>query len=124
MKNMKHLKQFNESIEDGLDKDYLDMIFVNFLDRGMQSSIRNAKFTSTRSADEYKLQINYDFVSNIDTMESYGEQVKQDSLELKECMAKVRIEYPNAKYSLFMANQNFTLKVWKESIGIIDVIGK
>ena len=124
MKNMKHLKQFNESIEDGLDKDYLDMIFVNFLDRGMQSSIRNAKFTSTRSADEYKLQINYDFVSNIDTMESYGEQVKQDSLELKECMAKVRIEYPNAKYSLFMVNQNFTLKVWKESIGIIDVIGK
>ena len=121
---MKHIKQFNESIEDGLDKDYLDMIFVNFLDRGMQSSIRNAKFTSTISADEYKLQINYDFVSNIDTMESYGEQVKQDSLELKECMAKVRIEYPNAKYSLFMANQNFTLKVWKESIGIIDVIGK
>ena len=113
MKNMKHLKQFNESIEDGLDKDYLDMIFVNFLDRGMQSSIRNAKFTSTRSADEYKLQINYDFVSNIDTMESYGEQVKQDSLELKECMDKLRIEYPTAKCVLFMANQNFTFKVYK-----------
>ena len=121
---MKHIKQFNESIEDGLDKDYLDMIFVNFLDRGMESSIRNAKFTSTSSGDEYKIQINYDWVSNIDLMESYGEQLKQDSLELKECMAKVRIEYPNAKYSLFMVNQNFTFKVWKESIGIIDVIGK
>lgn len=107
---MKHIKQFNESIEDGLDKDYLDMIFVNFLDRGIESSMG---FHNTILGEEYKIQLNYDWVTNLDMMESYGEQVKQDSLELKECMDKLRIKYPNVKCVLFMVNQNFTFKVYK-----------
>ena len=110
MKNMKHLKQFNESIEDVLDKDYLDMIFCNFLDRGIESSLR---FHNTILGEEYKIQLNYDWVTNLDMMESYADQVKQDTLELKECMDKLRIEYPTAKCVLFMANQNFTFKVYK-----------
>ena len=36
---MKHLKRFNEAAIDGLDKEYLDMVFINFIDRGIDTKL-------------------------------------------------------------------------------------
>ena len=108
---MKHLKRFNESANEGLDKEYLDMIFVNFLDRGIETKI-------SPNNKVYTIELKYDLIYTIGKLKDYCDKLKEDSLELESCMGKVKIEYQKASYVLNTDFRKIIFKIY-ENPGVI-----
>jgi hypothetical protein len=52
---MKHLKRFNEAATEGLDKEYLDMVFINFIDRGIETKLSPNNMV-------YTIELKYDLI--------------------------------------------------------------
>lgn len=109
---MKHLKKFNESTNEGLDKEYLDMVFVNFLDRGIETKI-------SPNNKVYTIELKYDLIYTIGKLKDYCDKLKEDSLELESCMGKVKIEYPKASYDLKTDFRKVIFKIY-ENPGVIN----
>lgn len=104
---MKHLKRFNEAAIDGLDKEYLDMVFINFIDRGIDTKLSPNNMV-------YILEIKYEMVSSIGRLKTYLDQAKEDALDIESGMAKVKIEIPNACYTLYLKDQTIIFKIYKD----------
>jgi hypothetical protein len=104
---MKHLKKFNEAAIEGLDKEFLDMVFVNFLDRGIETKISPNNMV-------YTIQIKYEMVSSIGRLKTYLDQAKEDALDIESGMAKVKIEIPKACYTLYLKDQTILFKIYKD----------
>ena len=104
---MKHLKRFNEAAIDGLDKEYIDMVFINFIDRGIDTKLSPNNMV-------YILEIKYEMVSSIGRLKTYLDQAKEDALDIESGMAKVKIEIPNACYTLYLKDQTIIFKIYKD----------
>lgn len=104
---MKHLKKFNEAATEGLDKEFLDMVFVNFLDRGIETKISPNNMV-------YTIEIKYEMVSSIGRLKTYLDQAKEDALDIESGMAKVKIEIPKACYTLYLKDQTILFKIYKD----------
>lgn len=104
---MKHLKRFNESATEGLDKEYLDMVFVNFIDRGIETKLSPNNMV-------YTIEIKYEMVSSIGRLKTYLDQAKEDALDIESGMAKVKIEIPKASYTLYLKDQTILFKIYKD----------
>jgi hypothetical protein len=105
---MKHLKKFNEATTtEGLDKEFIDMVFVNFLDRGIETKISPNNMV-------YTIEIKYEMVSSIGRLKTYLDQAKEDALDIESGMAKVKIEIPKACYTLYLKDQTIIFKIYKD----------
>lgn len=104
---MKHLNRFNESIIDPkpkeIDTEYIDMCFVNFLDAGSKTK---------KEGILYKIKIklrgkhsNWE-PYNIKDYVELAKKLEQVTLEVEDCLNKVKIEYPNIEYSVYIDNKN------------------
>jgi hypothetical protein len=103
---MKHLKRFNEAVTEGLDKEYLDMVFINFIDRGIETKLSPNNMV-------YTLEIKYEMISSIGRLKTYLDQAKEDTLDIESGMAKVKIEIPKACYTLYLKDQTILFKIYK-----------
>ncbi len=79
------------------------MVFVNFLDRGIETKM---------SKNVYELRIPYKEVKDLDTLKEYSSHIKEDTLELEECLAKIKIEYPTILYDIRMYGQSIVTEVY------------
>ena len=104
---MKHLKKFNEAVTEGLDKEFLDMVFVNFLDRGIETKISPNNMV-------YTIEIKYEIVTSISRLKTYLDQAKEDTLDLESGMAKVKIEIPKACYNIWLKERSIVFKIYKD----------
>lgn len=104
---MKHLRGFNESTKEGLDKEFLDMVFVGFLDRGIETKISPNNMV-------YTIEIKYEMISSIGRLKTYLDQAKEDALDIESGMAKVKIELPKSCYTLYLKDQTIIFKIYKD----------
>lgn len=106
---MKHLNRFNESTigpnpkVDKIDTEYIDMCFVGFLDAG-------AKTKNDGKLYRIKIKLREKHESwepyNIKDYVKFGKQLEQTILEVEDCLNKVKIEYPDIEYSVFLDSKN------------------
>lgn len=99
---MKHLQKFNEKKNSKIIE-YIDMCFLDFLDAGAK----------TKQSDIlYKIKIrlrekhNKWEPNNIKEYIELGRKIEQVSLDVEACIYKVKIEYPDIEYSVFVSSKN------------------
>jgi len=104
---MKHLNRFNEAVigpkPKEVDTEYIDMCFVNLLDAG-------AKTKNDGKLYRIKIKLREKHESwepyNIKDYVKFGKQLEQTILEVEDCLNKVKIEYPDIEYSVFLDSKN------------------
>lgn len=103
---MKHLQKFNEKKNSKIIE-YIDMCFLDFLDEGAKT-----KQQTFGSDVLYKIKIrlrekhnNWE-PNNIKEYIELGRKIEQISLDVEACINKVKIEYPDIEYSVFVSKEN------------------
>ena len=99
-------------VDKKFDKQYLDYIFADFLDRGCVSMLDN--YQSNKEGINYRYQLTIKFDDDIEDPEDikkYAEQLKSDANDLEDCFGKVNDEYPNLHCELCFSKLD-TLYVW------------
>lgn len=112
---MKHLKRIFENTED-LDTDYIEMCFVDFIDKGCEVEVENAE-DGRKYID---LMIDYPgveikngkFINNnksntIDDALKSSKEVYDFYDELNTCIKKVKLEYPNIKVEFVIEKEGY-----------------
>lgn len=104
---MKHLNRFNEAVigpkPKEVDTEYIDMCFVDFLDTG-------AKTKKDGKLYRIKIKLREKHESwephNIKDYVKFAKKLEQITLEVEDCLNKVKIEYPTIDYSVFIESKN------------------
>ncbi len=103
---MKYLNKFNESSIDPkeIDLEYIDMCFVNFIDDGFKFEFVGKD--KNQSLNHYELNIKLREKhqvwepNNIDDYVDLSDKMREIFHKIKECVEKVKIQYPDLEYSV------------------------
>ena len=99
---MRYLKLFEGGIEqDIIDKDYIEMCFVDFIDEG------NFRLYIGYDKKTCSITINRESVSNRDKRDTIKDFKERSKLnyelfdKIEECLPKVKLQYPYMQYKIY-----------------------
>jgi hypothetical protein len=98
---MKYIKLFEGIEQDIIDKDYIEMCFVDFIDEG------NFRLYLGYDKKTCSITINTESTSNRDkrgTINDFKERSKLNYElfdKMEDCLLKVKLQYPNVQYKIF-----------------------
>ncbi len=100
---MKHLKKFNESsssLLDSIDREYVEMCFINLIDSERFRQIQMWKYDTYMDISfnlPFPAGSNITYSPDIKPFINCGATAHQLYLDVEDCINKVKIEYPNYK---------------------------
>jgi len=116
---MNYIRKYNESLEDEVDKEYVDMCFIDFVDD-------NGRYYSEFD-NKYKcldITIGFDvsfeqgaskpFTFSIEMMKKYNLYKLNIYEDIGVCLNKVKIEFPNYYYAINENVGEIYIKIHKE----------
>jgi hypothetical protein len=104
------IRKFNENTigpkPKGVDTEYIDMCFVDFLDAGAKT--KYDKETGKLYRIKIKLREKHESWEphNIKDYIKFAKKLEQITLQVEDCLNKVKIEYPDIDYSVFLESKN------------------
>jgi hypothetical protein len=121
---MRYLKQFEGIDQDKIDKDYIEMCFVDFIDEG------NFRLNIAQDKESCVIKIDYDSISNRDQMgkiKDFKERAKLNYElfdKIEECLPKVKLQYPYIQYKIYdnSGADEQEIKIYLALDSAVDVI--
>jgi len=118
---MRYVKRFNESNDDNfditkaLDLEYIKSCFINMIDE--YDGDEDWETSSTGAQIEYEIYFLLDTNNNdIDNILKNLEESAEIIKEIKACIKKVQIEYPNIEPDIAVEQEKSKKSFWERSI--------
>lgn len=123
---LESFESFNEKKEEieeilknsEMDKNYLDECFIEFIDSGSKTEYLPtwSQEKHYREFWQYTIEIVYERVNDMIDLSNYVTKLTDDSEELKVCLSKVKIKYPDIRHMVKIINNLIIVKVIKSDI--------
>lgn len=103
---MKHLNRFNEN-KNELDTQYIDDCFVEFKDKGYTFKMNENDGIYTLDTYFMRLDVGRGYSSkNVNDLFAFVDEMRTNVDEVKYCIEKVKLKYPNIRYEVFLFNED------------------
>ena len=96
---MRYLKLFENNEDINIDKDYIEMCFVDFIDEDNFKLMFHGR-QSSKTCEIWALYTLLSFKSSISEFTKRTEMRNNIFNRIEECLSKVKIEYPTIKHKV------------------------